>query len=97
MKVRLHSLMKYPVTAQYRLRIQGKEVPKIDRFYPGKVYEFVGELITPLDSFTNPIAYSEEAIKVLESEGIPYEVIKGCGSCTGKRKKIKFPILEVVE
>lgn len=96
MKVKLNSLIRYPITVNFKVMSNGKPVQRILRLVPGKGYEFEEELVDPIDEIRRTIEYSKEVEDMLIKEGIPYDIVKGCGSCSGKRKKIKFPVLEVI-
>lgn len=68
------------------------------KFVPGEKYEVPDDelFIRSLKACTKKDPYSAELEEILTKYGVPYEIVM-CKSCGGRKKKIEYNVVEVIE
>lgn len=80
--------------------INGKKIVTYSnfiKFAPGEVYETNDEaMIGFFKAYRREVRYNAELERALKENDVPFE-LKYCKTCGGKIKKIRYPLIEVIE
>lgn len=80
--------------------VNGKKIVNYSNFIklvPDKVYETDDEaMIGFFKAYRREVRYNAELERALKENDVPFE-LKYCKSCGGKIKKIRYPLVEVIE